>query len=111
MSKTAIENYGVSRKKFSGPVDDHVEDLGTSSMSCFNWLFVDNEELCGPGRHVRIGRREPNSFFCGQSQSHSAGGDSREYMCKLDVYKETEAEAEWNEETEFPEYVLVREEN
>ena len=37
MLKIAIENYGISRKKCSSPVDLHVEDLGTSSMPCSNW--------------------------------------------------------------------------
>ena len=31
--KMAIENYGISRKKCSSPVDPHVEDLGSSSLS------------------------------------------------------------------------------
>ena len=36
MLNIAIESYDVSRRKCSSPADPQVEDLGTSSMSCFN---------------------------------------------------------------------------
>ena len=83
MLKIAIENYRVSRKKCLSPVDPHVEDLSTSSMSCFSYFSRAAEPQSLMNRSERNRASNQNLTHAILNFSRSAGGSFCETRIKV----------------------------